>query len=352
MRFQVPKRMTLLGQVQIVNTYSAITPVGGGTARFVDYAGFRQFASILNRYGSNQIQTLDWIILHLLHKLYKTTTKQDAENVLVGGNLSVIERETAGAAAQTFITDLPFWWTHHPSLFVNADALSHQLEIIATMCTAAELTQATSGSTPTVTLTASNLKCRMIHVEDEERDELVEKTLMGAGVVMAVRDFASQLDNVLASGSTAYNIKLTNLKDPIVELMFVVRDYTSKTTPSTITNLPYNFNRLGTNGSGSWELKAAGLQVIDLITDLENLYYFNPRDHSGDAGIAIYGHRSALDVEDWMNSTGHDNMGGLTQPTLYLNFQTAPASQQIVDVYCVTLNTTQASKGDLMKNFI
>lgn len=344
--FHIPKRSTLLGPVQLKAVLSAVTPVGGGTARLVDYAGFRMYEHINARYGSNPLQRLDWRIMWVLHKLYKSRSKRDAENALVGGNLSVSERQALALSTQSFITDLPFFWTHHPSLFLTLDALSHPLEIIVTLSDMAAVGQGTSGTAPTITVNDIKLKCRMLHVEDEERDYLIDRCLEGAGVVKAIRDFETQYNNIIAGGSTSFDIGLTNLRGVVTEFRYFVQNYIDNNSAGTVNNNPFNTIKVA-----SWEIKAAGLQVVDPMTDTENRHLFNAQEHSGDTGVYIYGESNAIDVEDWLNSTGHDNYGGFTQPKITVNFASDPG-QCVMHVIAVTANTTQESKGDVIKNFI
>jgi hypothetical protein len=346
-RFKIPKRWTFIGDIQLETVVSAVTANGGGTARLVDFAGFRICEKASARYGSNQVQDVTHEDLIRLHKLYKKKNIREAEAALVGGDLSILERETLGLAAQTFLTDLPFWWTHHPSLYLNRDALSHDLEILITTPSVGDMTQGTSGTTPSLTLTSLQLRVRGIHVEDHERDDHTASTLHGAGIVSAIRDFERQFDNVIASGQTTYQIPLTGLKGLCSDFRFTVKNATQKTSPGTVSNDPYSNLAVA-----SWEIKAGGVQIVDSRTDLQDQFYHRPRDHISDVATRMYGYSPAIDPEDLLNSTGHHNYSGFTQPTLYITFASAPVVSQVVDVWMLTYNTVQHSKAEILKNFL
>lgn len=343
--FKMPKRCTFLGPVQFETTYSSLSANGGGSARLVDYAGFRQINLARARYGSNILHDLDYRILYLLHRLNKSRERREAEEKLVGGNMSIWERTARGMASQSFITDIPWWWTNHPMNNVCIDALSHQLEMVITTCSAGDLSQATSGTAPTYTMTNAQMKCRLIHVEDDERDYNIDRCLHGAGVVMPFRDFETQYDNAIAGGGTQFDIQLTNLRSTFSDFRFMVQPTTNTNSPGTINNLPFSFTQIS-----SWQINAAGLPIIDPMTDSENRDLIQPTEHSGYSGDFIYGKASALDVEDMNNSTGHDNWGGMTQPRLTIVFPSDPGAS-ICHVITNSPNTIQQSKGDLMKNF-
>lgn len=346
-RFKIPKRWTFVGDIQIESQVSAVTANGGGTARLVDFAGFRICDKATARYGSNQVQDVTHEDLIRVHKLFKRKNIREAEAQLVGGDLSILERETRGLAAQTFLTDIPFWWTHHPSLNLNRDALSHDLEILITTPSLADISQGTSGTTPSATLNSLQLRVRGIHVEDHERDDHTAATLQGAGVVMAIRDFERQFDNVLPSGQTVYQVPLTSLKGLCTDFRFTVKNASQKTSGGTINNDPYSNLAVA-----SWEIKAGGVQIVDSRTDLQDQFYYRPRDHISDVATRLYGYTPALDPEDLINSTGHHNYSGFTQPTLYITFASAPLVSIVVDVWMMTLNTVQHSKAEILKNFL
>lgn len=346
-RFKIPKRWTFIGPIQLEAVVSAVTPNGGGTARLVDFAGFRINEKSSARYGSNQVQDITHEDLIRLHQLFKRKNIREAEATLVGGNLSIIERESKASASQTFLCDLPFWWTHHPSLYLNRDALSHDLEILVTTPSVGDMTQGTSGTTPSVTLSSLQLRVVGVHVEDHERDDHTAATLNGAGVVAAIRDFERQFDNVLPSGQTTYQIPLTSLKGLCSDFRFTVKNYTQKTSPGTINNDPYSNLAIA-----SWEIKAGGVQIVDSRTAMQDESYHRPRDHISDVAARYYGYSPSADCEDFLNSTGHHNYSGFTQPTLYITFDAAPAVSIVVDPWMLTYNTVQHSKAEILKNFI
>jgi len=349
-RFTWPKRSTFIGMHHLVATVSALTPNGGGTARLVDYAGFRLYPLIQYRYGSNLLQSIDYVTMHILHRLNKRREARDAEAVLVGGNLSIAERESLGLAAQTFYTEVPAFFTSHPSCYLNRDALSHDFEIAITLCTAAELSQATSGTAPTFSLTNLYVRTILHHVEDDERDDNTARTLAGAGIVQPIRDYETQYTNSLAGGQTTYTINLNLLKGLVSDMRFLFRRTTSLTSPGTVNNQPFEYVTFD-NDFMSWQIRASGIQVVSSRTGRENLFIDNAGEHTGIAGIPLYGYVASWDVEDWLNSTGHHNYGGFSQPQLIITFASDPGPL-VLDLWDLSLNTVQHVKGEIVKNFL
>lgn len=349
-RFVFPKRSTFIGRHHLVATISAVTPNGGGTARCVDFAGFRLYPAIQYRFGSNMIQVLDYLTLHILHKQNKRREEREAEAVLVGGDLSIAEREALALAPQTFYTDMPCWWTNHPSTYLNRDALSHDLEMAVTVCSAGDLTQGTSGTIPSVTLSSLSIRAILHHVEDDERDYHTAVTLNGPGNVMTIRDFEEQLGNVLPGGQTRYIINMALLKSVAGEFRFVFRRTTALTSPGTVNNKPFDYVVFD-NDFLTWEIKASGIQVVSPETGRENIYIHNASEHTGQAGIPFYGYTAAMDAEDFINSTGHHNYGGFSSPQLILTFAADPGPL-LLDMWVLANNTVQHVKGEIVKNFI
>ncbi|MBS0654647.1 MAG: hypothetical protein JSR46_02620 [Verrucomicrobia bacterium] len=349
-RFTFPKRSTFIGQHHLVATISAVTPNGGGTARCVDYAGFRLYPAVVYRYGSNLIQTIDYLTLHMLHRQNKRREERDAEAVLVGGDLSIAERESLALSPQTFYTNMPCWWSYHPSVYLNRDALSHDLEIAVTTCSAGDLTQGTSGTIPSVSLSSLYIRAVLHHVEDDERDYHTAVTLHGNGEVMTIRDFEEQLTNSLPGGQTSYTINLSLLKGLASELRFVFRRTNALTSPGTVNNKPFDYVVFD-NDFMSWQIKASGIQVVNSMTGRENIFIHNANDHTGQAGMPFYGYSAAWDVEDFINSTGHHNYGGFSSPQLILTFAADPGALQL-DIWDLSLNTVQHVKGEIVKNFL
>jgi hypothetical protein len=344
-RFQITKQQALLGPLYVKTTISALTANGGGTARLVDFGGFRLINKFTVKYGSNTIQTLDWRILHVWFRSWKNDEKMDFLAGLVAGDLTAAERETLGASAQVLYTPIPTYWVHHPMLWENTEALSHHLDIEVEYSTGSAASQGTSGTAPTFTITASVLRCYIAHVEDDERDHHVNQHFTDVGVVRSIRDFSTQYDNVLTSGSTSYVVRLTHLKGPIWGFRFVLREKTAIQSDGTTTNQPFTYQSLV-----SWKLDAAGVAIWPLTTHTDNMLD-NDIHQSSHTGELIYGYYRTLDAENRLDSMGHDSWDGYTNPQLTLTFSGALAADYIVDVIAFTYNTVQAAKGDLQKNF-
>lgn len=345
-RFQIPKGPHLVGPMYLQYDVSALTN-GGGTSRFVDWAGYKLTDTVTLKYGSNQIQKFDWPVFHEHHKIYKNRDTQGAHEVAVAGNLSTTQRNTLAASAQTFLVPLPLYFTEHIQKFLNNEALSHELELIIGVSDLLGVTQATAGTTAG-TLTAVTLRMLTVYLEDHERDMHVDRTLMGAGEVMAINDYETQLDNRLTAGQTTYYIPLTQLKGPTSCFTFTIKDAHSVDDRGLTTFEPHLYEYYPTM---TWSVEAAGLQIYRERKGLESIYIHNAMFWAGPIGEAIYCAFPCLDIQDRINSYGHDNFSGFSNPKLKIVFSSALGADKSVNIINFTRNTTQLNKADLLKNF-
>jgi hypothetical protein len=342
-RFLLPKRSTYIADIIGVITISALTPNGGGTARLVDYAGYVFMDQILVRNASNQIQTLDPKILYANHVRFHHDHLFVAEQNLVGGGLTVAERESRGSAPQTFRVSIPFWWTRHMQKSLIAEAISYQLEIVWRLPTAAQVTQATSGQAPTFSVTDIKLHLNLAHTEDIERNFRHREVLSDDGIFYGIRDWERQYGNVLAAGQTSYTIKLDAIKGSVACFMFWVKDYTHENSPGTVDNKPFTFKKIK-----RFRIVAGGLTIWETTDEEMSRFHHDVKKYPGLPGAFVYGYSPALDPADFINATGHDTFQTFSNPELVIEFDSDPG-QCIVDIIAMTYNVIQHSKGEMYK---
>lgn len=346
-QFDIPKGAHLIGPTYILSQLSALTN-GGGTSRFVDYVGFALCNLVEAVYSSNRVQTIDHRAMHMHHRLYKRRELQEAHDVCLAGNISKVNRTTLATGVQNIITPLPMYFTDHIQKFLINEALTHELSIRVHVPELVDIAQSTAG-TPTGTLNSMQLRMLCVYFPDEERDAHVDKTLIGSGEVMAIKDYEWQLDNALAAGSTNYTIKLTELKSPVYDFRFVIRDEATATTANDDDYDPYDSEYYPTM---SWSITSGLTTISRSKTGFENIYMHNPLYLTGPIGEPLYGYNPSLDPNDRINTFGHDNFSGFNNPTLNLTFASALGADKVVDIVTFTNNTVQTQKGDHMKNFI
>lgn len=343
-RFQISKRQTKLGCVWLKFTVSALTPVGGGSAALVDYAGFRFIEDLEMRYMSNLIQKLDWRRLHCRHMLKHGPNEFDAEAERAGGNLNFAEREGRGADVQTFEVKLPLWFTLIPGYYLTTDSLSHSIELSVRLASAGDVTQATSGQAPTFTINSIELQAELHHTENAERNYWIDRTMSDPGMMYSFRDWQSQNNNVLTAGQTSYAIDLSQITSSVTNLMFTVKPFAAVNSPASLDNEPFLFKRIKRA-----QLRSNNTVIYDWTSESQMRTVDCIRHYIGPCGL-YYGWSAAMDPMDEINATGHDSFAGFSSPTLYIEFDSDPG-QCVVDVLCQVHNLVQQKSADMQTVF-
>lgn len=346
--FNIPKGAHYIGPMYLKATIGALANTGG-TSRFVDYLGFAMYPNIYVRYLTNQLQSIDHRVMQAYHKVYKKTDTQEAHDVLLAGNLSSQERTSLATGTQTIITPLPIFFTDHIHKFFLNEAITHDLKISVDTAQLLDVVQSTAGTPTGGAIVELELIYLSVYLQDEERDAHVDKTLDGAGEVMAINDYETQLDNDLGSGSSVYTIKITDLKSPTFDLRFCIRDYNTVTTQNSNTRDYYNMEYYP---ALQWYLTSSSVQITQNTTGLENIFHHNALYWPGRIGTPFYGYVASLDPTDKINSLGHDNYSGFANPQLKLTFDVNLTADKICDIFAFTKNTTQEVKGEVVKNFL
>ena len=345
-RFEFAKRREKLGPIQLHWTVPIPASAGSTFVRYVDYVGFHIIDTITFRQGSNQLYQITGRALHrIYHRLDKEPFLAQSHDQLLGGNLTDAQRNAAAAAAQEIWTPLDqLLWFVDTSKYLDVTAVSQKVTMEVRTFPLANVIQ-TDGAAPT---NAVSLACTMkptnIFVEDDERDQHIRRTLTPSGLIMQFEEIIAQEGNQMVgtAAQTVYNIRLDSFRGLIKELIFVVRDQANDVT-TTALNRPNLFIQIA-----SFRLLANSDIIVDTTTDLYGRQYLMSLYHSGDiaGGDFIYGVSWNLQPEDMLNSLGHLDFSGLSNPILEITFAAAfNGTTRIANVYGRRLNTLQLARA-------
>jgi len=355
LRFTIPRQQDFLGPVWVYVNTSAVTPVSPATQAWLcDYFGFQLLQNLLVKYAANIIQNLYPTALYALHKCHRDLKAAYAANILIGGEMSDGDRQTAANGQQYFWVELPAPWGAHPETYEFTEALSQEMEFIFTLASAQQTTQGNSGSAGgTYTLNTLQLYTLLVHVDKEERELNVQKMLSGGGIIRHIRDFEYVSGILVPSGTTTQNVPLSGIRGSVVNLRFMFRLDSTLNSFGQSGFYPFRAYRINDiNTTANWQITAAGLQVWPITVAKENVYLQNVIHFSAFPGEPLYGYCPGIDVEDVINCTGHDSYSGLSNAMLMLNFVTATSANMWLDIVTIDDNTIQTSKGDEIRNFV
>jgi hypothetical protein len=346
--FRFDKSAFKRGPVQLRWTRSALTGTGGATfQRFVDFEGYASIANIDVYHGQNRLFTITGDLMQILHRLMKDQRQSDAANMLVFGDQSVADRNTLAAASATLTVDLPLWWTYDPTLYFISTGTAHELEIRVTMRPLAEITQTDGTSAPTGSITNMYLLPLDVHVEDDEKGVHHAAIESKTGIHYMIQDYEYHTNIQLASGNTQYQIQLTNFKGAAKALIMVIRPEADRDiTAPNATNEYYNYTQIDT-----WQWTAADVTIFDLLDDRYCRFYINEKYFPGVPGDFIYVAPLGAAPANYKHGTGHKTVTGMTNPLLTINFASALAVNQRVDLYLLVNNNIQHHKSELYKTF-
>jgi hypothetical protein len=326
------------GPVQLRWTRSALTGAGGATfQRYVDFEGYATILDIEVVYGQNRLFYMTGEQLYLKHRMLKDQRESDAANLLVFGDQSVADRTTLAASAQTLTVDLPLYWTLDPSLYFIGTGTSHELEVRIRLRDLGSITNTDGTATPTGGITAMWLQPLDIYVEDDEKRWHHAQLESADGIHYLIEDTELQLNNLITAGQTSYQIQLSNFKGACKELIVVVRpDADRSATAPNPNNALFNYTQIGSMG-----VIASDVVVMDTLDDAYLRFYIWPLYHRGVPGDFIYVHPFAMAPENYKHGTGHKTWSAMTNPILTINFNSALAANQRVDLYSVIYNNIQ-----------
>jgi hypothetical protein len=344
--FEVYDNADLVADLWIQLVVPAIS--GGATnPRFVDYGGLFCLDRIETYHGGVLQNSMrpEEILIYWLR--YKTPAQIAALQQLVGGNLSDTARIALGASSQTFYIPVMPWWARsgNPSHFlpIRNIAAKNVVRIDVIFKNANMFLRADSGN-PTITMTQLQMLTQYYHVTEPQRQAIASLCATGYNVKMI--DSVQKVEGqILLAGATEYVIKLDNLRSPVSELYFIIRNQSDVTTQNG-NNFWNLLNCL------TWDIEASGTYIVrnGIITSPVNLYIINANKYLGNGQDLVFGWSWSFNSQAADAFLGSFDFTSVTNPILRLDFATAPAVNLQLDIYTYVPNlffiSTQVTRKD------
>lgn len=350
--FRIPKLADKITKARLMCQMSALSGGGGTYRRFSDYLGYALVDNIQLFSANNRLQYLTGDDLFLRNVKYMDTEQQDAENVLVAGNLSQSQRNSLATGVQELILDIPFYCFQQRGKALNPFQTAIEYEIRWRIKKLNDVIE--TDGTPAATLSEIKLRLETVHVEAAERDHITDLVQQQHGIVYKMDDHQrSAFTDGTTSATTSQKCVLDSHRGATKVLNFMVRT-TSEINGTTTINRPYdNFHQVP-----AFRLTSAGGDEI--VASNEDLYnrYVEFKDHyPAPAGKRIYSHSFCSHPSNHNDVTGTMNFGNINKPTLELQWGSqiagaavnAPASAYTVTVITEEHNFIQHSNGEIIQ---
>jgi hypothetical protein len=343
--YKIPKIAEKITKVQHIHTVSALARVGGTYARFEDFAGFDHIDNIQISYAGNLIQTIYGMQLYLWHRMHKRQDKQDAEAILVAGNRTVAERNADSAAAQTWVIDVPCFFTYETHSSFPIMVLADELRWETTFRPLAAIVQSDAAvGNVTGTLTQQLMRVWFVHNIQLERDMMKTGVNEGNGLIFPILDVERQNLTLLPSGNQSFNVRLTNAKAPCSYFQFFIRK-----------NSNINVNHANTFNAfenlREWDMTANAQPLKRTVEHDYNLYHINPLYYEGTPRDSIYGDSFSLVPENKYDCNGSNYFAMQNNPTLNITMPAVLGENHYSDVYLYVENFIQVKGPDVVKIF-
>lgn len=327
-----------------------VTAGGGGTFQeFMDFTGLAAIGRIDNKYGSNQIRSIENIELYAYyHRALKDRDDQAAAAVLLNNT------DSATRIAQATVAGTVHCIVHIPSL----DSDTHKFEPISVLAhednweiTWNKLDQIIrtdhAAPAPAVTITNQRLILDLIHVPSDEAAELQYESDSDEGILYLTHEVSDKHQDVsIPAGVTEFSLVLANIRNPLVELMFMLRK------SSNVKNAGMLNDIFVSEQISSFSLRGSNLEVYPEQDDIFNRFEKWPTFHSGPAGAFIYSAFFSTSPEDERDHNGSINPFNLSQFTLKIKFAAPTAEVLLLEVLPILRQVTQFKSGDKKRVFV
>lgn len=209
------KIATLLEDVKVDTTISALTPSGTGTyARFCDFLGIALYPNIYVSYASNSVQKYNSISLFCKHLRDSTRKDGNIYDEQLAGKLTPAQRNTRATAPQTVRTYLkPYWYKlagHCPIL----TALANKLKITMNFANLQDVVQTDYTGGASASIQKVEFIYDVLNVTGTERDQFAETTFTPEGMSYLFEETHSVVNYKIPAGSTDFKVPLTQFVLP------------------------------------------------------------------------------------------------------------------------------------------
>lgn len=359
----VPKLADRIWKARLMWDQAAITKTGGTYVRYCDYAAFAAIDWIELRNVNNVVQRLTGDELWLKHVKYNTTEERDAERIVVGGGLSDAQRNTAGAATQNFIVNLPFYFTQQRGKALSPMTTAVEHKIVIRFKALTSICQ-TDGSAVSSLMSGIKLRVDSIHTEAHERDAMYELQAMEHGIVYKQDDHSRSYTPFSITGSSGHpNLSGTpgtalttgEITVPLeshrnsTKVVNVLCRLTVDTDGTSLYNRPYeSFHKLP-----DFKLQSVGGdEIIPYQGNTFLRYVAFPEKYPAPSGTQMLTHEHCEDPCDSNHCNGSLNYGNINRPTIKIPWTTAdpsPVYNYTVTVITEEHNFVQHCSGEIIQ---
>lgn len=334
LQFEPPNASDLIGKCWLIVNTAACTSSGatGSNPRFVDAIGYLAYRTVEVMHGSNPLQRFSGLDCYI-HDVTSLRT-EDTYSEAAGVGLSAATRATnAGLSAYEFICPLSLlFWTGKPANYLpyNIEVMRTKLTILVTLQPIANVME-TDGSTLVQSINSAVLRVQNIHLMADERAALRAEiaqpnlALNTKGFARLVTLHQSLPDYTLTATTAEQEVKLQNIRQPVKELIYAVRD------PSTLSD--------GTINAANTDIAFQAVTAHRLAAFNENIHprysaKFNNiimnEGHSAPLGHNLFCSSFSYAPES-QEQFGYMNVSSLSAPTLYVELaNTAHTNLHIV----------------------
>jgi hypothetical protein len=368
--FRVPLYFDKMGPLAICWNQDPVTATGDSYVRMCDWFPLALIEKVEFIFNSNVVHT------HYPQKKYIRANKfvnieeRDAEAVKLAGNLSTTQRNTAAAAIQEIIYDLPMQTALAPDRYLEIRALADSPVLRITWRRLSNVVQ-TDGTDPVSVVRDCTLKINAIHLEAAERDVQILTTEKQDGIVRLIEESkvhprhpSAIVPTTLWSGGGAaiatHKVELKNMRTDIRCIFFYIRKKANYDPANLAKNLWYEAGEL-TNGGVDWIKRfrlvtGSDEEITPWMTAKYNVFHQHGQHFFGPAGTRIYFLTWSSNPMDELNASGSYNFNSIPDPMLELDFNTfgsggSGAEALEVEIIRSNYNMSQVVRGDWSVQF-
>lgn len=368
--FRIPLHFDKLGPITLAWEQDPLTTTGGTYRRFCDWFVLALIEKIEFLSDATPVFTHFPQKKYIRVNKFLSTEHRDAEAACLSGNLSTTQRNTAAAAVQEVLYDIPFQNCLAPDRYLEIRALADAPTIRITWRRLEQVVQ-TDGTVPVSAIKNVRLLVNAFHFEAPERNAHVLMTEQDHGIVrfmeesiVSPRHPTCLVPAALWGGGGApistHKVDLKNMKTDIRWLMFYVRKRANYDPPSLAKNLWYETSEL-TNGGVHWVkrfriISGSGEEIVPWTSTTYNALMEHSQYFYGPVLKGLYFVTWAVHPMDELNASNSYNFNAVQDPQLELEFNSfgaggAGAEELEVEIMRSQYNTYQSVRGQVSKQF-
>lgn len=237
------KIATLLEDVKVDVTISALTPTGTGTyARFCDFLGVALFPNISLSYASNSLQK--YSSLSLFTKYMRDKNRKDGivQERQLAGRLTEAQRNTRATNVQVVRTYIkPYWWklAGHSVILT---ALSNKLKITLNFANLQDIVQTDYTGGATATIQKVEFIYDVINLTGIERDQFAQRVFTDEGETYLFEETHNVLNYKIPAGVSDFKIPLNQMQLPFSTVYGFIQKYSDVSTVNQKKPLEFNLD--------------------------------------------------------------------------------------------------------------